>query len=156
MQAVSVTTSATARSALPQARPLETAAAGYYALQATLGLLLWVGVTTSGIVRSWLELVPERPEVTNAFLPADLIVIASSALAAWALWRSRSWAMVPVLFTVGGVVYATAYLVGWVAATDGTGEVALGIMLATSALSCAVALLVWRARRRAGALLIAS
>ena len=39
------------------------------------------------------------------------------------------WAVVPVLLTAGGIVYPTAYLVGWVVTTDGTAEVALGIML---------------------------
>ena len=148
MQAVHVTTSATARASRPGALPIEVAVAGYFAMQAVLGVLLWVGVGSSEVVRSWLELVPERPQVTDAFLPADVLVIASSALAAWALWRGRPWAMVPVLFTVGGVVYPTAYLVGWVATTDGTGEVALGIMVTTSALTCGAALLVWRARCR--------
>jgi hypothetical protein len=146
---VHVTTSATARASRPRALLIEVAAAGYFAMQAVLGVLLWVGVGSSEVVRSWLDLVPERPQVTDSFLPADVLVIASSALAAWALWRGRPWAMVPVLFTVGGVVYPTAYLVGWVATTEGTGEVALGIMVTTSALTCGAALLVWRARRRA-------
>jgi hypothetical protein len=149
VQAVHVTTSATARASGPRALPIEVAVAGYFAMQAVLGVLLWVGVGSSEVVRSWLDLVPERPQVTDSFLPADVLVIASSALAAWALWRGRPWAMVPVLFTVGGVVYPTAYLVGWVATTEGTGEVALGIMVTTSALTCGAALLVWRARRRA-------
>jgi hypothetical protein len=149
VQAVHVTTSATARASRPRALLIEVAAAGYFAMQAVLGVLLWVGVGSSEVVRSWLDLVPERPQVTDSFLPADVLVIASSALAAWALWRGRPWAMVPVLFTVGGVVYPTAYLVGWVATTEGTGEVALGIMVTTSALTCGAALLVWRARRRA-------
>jgi hypothetical protein len=149
VQAVHVTTSATARASRPRALLIEVAAAGYFAMQAVLGVLLWVGVGSSEVVRSWLDLVPERPQVTDSFLPADVLVIASSALAAWALWRGRPWAMVPVLFTVGGVVYPTAYLVGWVATTEGTGEVALGIMVTTSALTCGAALLAWRARRRA-------
>ena len=149
VQAVRVTTTAPTRSSAPRAQPIEVAAAGYFALQAVLGVMLWVGVGTSDVVRSWLELVPDRPQVTNVFLPADIVVIAASALAAWALWRGRPWAMLPVLFTVGGVVYPTVYLIGWVTTTDGTGEVALRIMLVTSALSCGAALLVGQARRRA-------
>lgn len=141
---------ATERSAAP-ARPLpvEVAAAGYFALQAVLGVLLWVGVGASDTVRSWLDLVPAQPEVTNAFLPADVIVVVSSALAAWALLRCKPWAIVPVVWTAGGIVYPTAYLVAWVVTTDGTAEVALGIMLSASVLSCWSAFLVWRARRRA-------
>jgi hypothetical protein len=110
-------------------------------------VLLWTGVFGSDDVRSWLELVPGRHEVTNAFLPADAILVVSSGLAAWALLRCRPWAIVPVLLTTGGIVYPTAYLVGWVVTTDGTAEVALGIMLTASFLSCWFALLVGRARR---------
>jgi hypothetical protein len=129
-------------------RPVELAAAAYFALQAMAGVLLWLGADLSDVVRSWLELVPERPEVTDGFLPADVVVIASSALAAWALWRGRSWAMVPVWFTVGGIVYPTVYLIGWVATTDGTGEVALAMMLLASAGCCRAAVLAWRSRRQ--------
>jgi hypothetical protein len=129
-------------------RPVELAAAAYFALQAMAGVLLWLGADLSDVVRSWLELVPERPEVTDGFLPADVVVIASSALAAWALWRGRSWAMVPVWFTVGGIVYPTVYLIGWVATTDGTGEVALAMMLLASAGCCGAAVLAWRARHQ--------
>lgn len=139
---------ATARPDTRRALPVELAAAGYFGLQAAVGLLLWVGVASSDAVRSWLELVPGRPEVTDAFFPADVVVIASSALAAWALWRARSWAVVPVMFTLGGIVYPTAYLVGWVGAAEGSAEVALGMMLTASVLSCGAALLVWRARPR--------
>ena len=124
------------------------AAAAYFGLQAVLGVLLWVGVFASGEVRSWLELVPALPEVTNAFLPADGVLVVCSTSAAWALLRCRPWAVVPVLLTAGGIVYPTAYLVGWVVTTDGTAEVALGIMVAASFLSCWFAMLVWQARRR--------
>jgi hypothetical protein len=132
-----------------QALPVEVAAGAWFGLQAVLGVLLWIGAARSDVVRSWLELVPDRPEVTDAFLPADLVVIVASALAGLALWRGRSWAMVPVLITVGGVVYPTAYLLAWTASTEGTGDVALGIMVTTSALSCGAAALAWRARGRA-------
>ncbi len=124
------------------------AAGAYFALQAVLGVLLWVGVFNSDDVRSWLDLVPALPEVTDAFLPADAVLIVCSTLAAWALLRCRPWALVPVLLTAGGIVYPTAYLVGWVVTTDGTAEVALGIMLTASFLCCWFAMLVWRARRR--------
>jgi hypothetical protein len=148
VQAVHVTTSATDRSPGPQVVPVELAAAAYFVLQAAFGVLLWVGADASDVVRSWLELVSERPQVTDGFLPADAVVIASSALAAWALWRGRSWAMVPVWFTVGGIVYPTVYLVGWVATTDGTGEIALAMMLLASVLCCGAALVAWRSRHR--------
>jgi hypothetical protein len=128
--------------------PVELAEADYFALQAAFGVLLWVGADLSDVVRSWLELVPERPQVTDAFLPADVVVIASSVLAAWALWRGRPWAMVPVWFTVGGIVYPTVYLIAWVATTDDTGEVALAMMLLASVLCCGAALLAGRSRRQ--------
>ena len=128
--------------------PVERAAAAYFALQAVMGVVLWVGADASATVRSWLELVPGRPEVTDAFLPADVFVIVTSALAAWGLWRGRTWAMAPVLVTVGGIVYPTVYLVAWTATTDGTGDVALGMMVVATTLCCGAALLAWRARRR--------
>jgi hypothetical protein len=76
-----------------------------------------------------------------------VFVIVTSALAAWGLWRGRTWAMAPVLVTVGGIVYPTVYLIAWTATTDGTGDVALGIMVAATTLCCGAALLAWRARR---------
>ena len=130
--------------------PVERAAAAWFGLLAVMGVLLWIGAGASDVVRSWLELVSERPEVTDAFFPADVVVITSSALAAFALWRGRSWAIVAVLLTVGGIVYPTVYLIGWVATTEGTGDVALAIMLVASTLSCGAALLVWRAGRGPG------
>ncbi|MCU0270448.1 MAG: hypothetical protein MUF83_17620 [Acidimicrobiales bacterium] len=143
-------TPAAGRPTVGVATPTATAAAVYFALQAVAGVVLWIGVAVSDQVRSWLELVPARPEVTDAFFPADVVVIVSSALAAWALWRARPWALVPVWCTVGGVVYPTVYLGAWVASTEGSGDVALGIMVVTSALSCGAAVLVWRAGRHAG------
>jgi hypothetical protein len=53
-----------------------------------------------------------------------------------------------VLVTVGGIVYPTVYLVAWTATTDGTGDVALGMMVVATTLCCGAALLAWRARRR--------
>jgi hypothetical protein len=142
-----VTSPATEETTGQQAPPIDVAVAAlYFAAQAVVGALLWIGADLSTTVRSWLELVPERPQVTDAFLPADIVVIAASALAAWALWRGRPWAMVPVWFTLGGIVYPTIVLVGWVASTDGTGEAALGMMLLATVACCGAATLAWRVR----------
>ena len=146
-----MTTSSHPVTSSPTVLPIELAAAAWFALQAVLGVVLWVGAGASDVVRSWLELVADHPEVTDAFLPADVMVIVASATAAWALGRGRPWAVVPVMVTVGGVLYPTAYLIGWVVSTDGTGEVALGIMVATSAVTCGMATLLWRGRRRGNA-----
>lgn len=147
MQAVAVTTSRIEPKPAVTPLPVEVAAAAFYALQAVMGAVLWIGVGASDVVRSWMELVPERPQVTDGFMPADVIVIASSALAAWALWRACSWAVVPVMFTLGGIVYPTVYLIAWATTTDGSGDIALAAMLAAAALNCGSALLVWQARR---------
>jgi hypothetical protein len=143
-----VTTNTSDAAARATAPPVElTVAAGYFALQAVVGALLWIGADVSGTVRSWLELVADRPVVTNGFRTADMVVIASSTLAAWALWRGRSWAMAPVWFTVGGIVYPTLYLVGWTTSAEGTGDVAVAMMLLATLLCGVAAVLAWRSTR---------
>lgn len=120
----------------------------YMAAQAVLGVVLWVLIATSSTVRSWFELAPERREVTDAFFVADMVVVVGSALSAWALLGERSWVLAALGFTAGGVVYPTVYLASWVVATEGDGLVALGLMLAVSAVTCWVLYDTWRFSRR--------
>lgn len=130
---------------LTAAPSTERVAAAWFALQAVLGVVLWIGIGTSDVVREAFDLVPARAAVTDAFFLADMVVVATSAVAAWALVRRRRWALVAVGATVGGVVYPTAYLLSWVRANDGDNAVALAVMLMTSVLSCWAAYLAWRA-----------
>jgi hypothetical protein len=118
--------------------------AGYLALQTGAGIGLWVLIATTSLVRDAFELDPARRAVTDAFFGADLVVIASSAVAALGLWRGRRWSPVAAAFTLGGVVYPTVYLVGWVSATGGAGSVALGVMAAVSVLTAWVTWRSWR------------
>lgn len=122
--------------------------AGYLALQAVLGILLWVGIAASSTVRSGFDLIVERPEVTDAFFAADMVVVVTSALSAWAIATERSWAVPAVAFTAGGVVYPTVYLFGWATFTEGsTGTVALAVMLGVSLLTCWVAYQTFRTQQ---------
>lgn len=109
--------------------------AGYLLAQAALGILLWVLLGESAVVRSWFELAPERHQVTDAFVFADLaLVVIGSAVAARALWVDASWAAAAVSFTAGAILYPTCYLVIWVAMT-GVGAIALGLMVTVSTLT---------------------
>jgi hypothetical protein len=109
--------------------------AGYLALQAFAGVVLWILLASTNLVRDLFELVPERPEVTDAFVFADLFLgVLGSALSAWALWRERRWASHVLAFTTGALLYPTCYLVIWVAMA-GTGSVALAVMVVVSLLN---------------------
>jgi hypothetical protein len=120
--------------------------AGYLLAQAVVGVLFWVTLAASPTAREWLELVPEKPEVTDAFVFADAVVVAGSAVGAWAVLNRRSWAVPVVAFTAGGLVYPTLFLACWVAVA-GTGAVTLAVMLAPSSLTTWVAWQLWRDRR---------
>lgn len=130
-------------------RLLRQVCAGYLALQAVAGIVLWVLIAASDTVRSGFEVVDGTPEVTDAFFWADMVVVATSASAAWALWSSRSWAPVLVGMTLGGVAYPTALLVPYVNWTDGQAAPALGVMVVVTALTAWVTLLVVRLTRPA-------
>lgn len=122
--------------------------AGCFALQAAVGVALWVSLATSDTVRSWVELHPPEPAVTDAFFLADMVVVVASALAAWAIWSEAPWTMAAVGFTAGGIVYPTVYLVSFVAAT-GKGTVPLAMMIGASAVTLWAGWLVWRLGRQA-------
>ncbi len=120
--------------------------AGYFALQAVTGVLLWISllVVGQGELRESFELVSSTPEATDSFVLADLFAgVLGSAVAAWAIIRAKSWAPFVAAFTAGAMVYPTLYLVGWVAFA-GTGAVALAVMVPAATLSCWVAYHVWR------------
>ena len=123
--------------------------AGYMALQALVGVLFWVALGASPPVRSWIELMPERHVVTDAFIFADLVVgITGSLLSAWGLAARKGWVVPVVAFTAGGLVYPTLYLVGWVAlAGTGKGALCLGIMLPPATLSTWIAYQTYRGTR---------
>jgi hypothetical protein len=123
--------------------------AGYLALQAAGGVVLWVAIVVSGTVRSWFELRPDVPDVTDAFFLPDMIVVAVSAMAAWSA-RRRSRAALPLAsIALGGVLYPTAYLFSWVTASEGDGFVALAVMLVVSALCAWAVVGLWRLDRGA-------
>lgn len=121
-------------------------AAGYFALQAVCGLILWSAIALSSTVRSGFDLVEGRPAVTDAYFFADLVAVAASAATAWGAWRDRRWAVVAAGITVGTVVYPTVYLVAWVA-LDGTASPALAVMVPTTVLSVWATWLLWRAEQ---------
>lgn len=113
-------------------------------MQAVAGVVLWVLIASTSVVRDAFELDSARRGVTDAFFGADMVVVASSAVAAVGLWRTRRWAPLASAFTLGGVVYPTVYLVSWVSTTGGTGSVALGVMAVVSVLTAWVTWRSWR------------
>jgi hypothetical protein len=120
--------------------------AGYLVVQAGLGILLWILIATSDIVREWFELVPEHPAVTDSFVFADLgIVVVGSLLSAYGIWTRAPWAAVAIAFTAGGVMYPTVYLMVWVALA-GTASVALAVMIWTATATTWIAWQTYRAR----------
>jgi hypothetical protein len=121
-------------------------AAGYFAAQAGVGVLLWLAVAASGTVRGWVELVPERHAVVNAFVLPDLgLVVVASLATARALATGRPSAVPLAALTAGAVLYPTLYLLSFVAVTGGTGVVALAIMVPPAVLTCSIA---WHLARR--------
>ena len=125
---------------------IERILAGYLAVQAAAGIAFWVILGSVPEAREWLELMAAKPEVTDAFLFADAIVIVSSAVSAWAVFARRTWAVPAMAFTAGGLVYPTLFLVCWVAFT-GDGAMTLAVMVAPSSLTCWATWQLWRAAR---------
>lgn len=122
--------------------------AGYLAVQAVAGVVLWAVFALSGTVRGWFELMPQRHAVMDAFVFADLLlVVGGSALGAWAVSSAKSWAVPVVAFTAGAIVYPTLYLVGWVSFTE-SGSLCLAIMVPASILTGWVSYQVWRSTQR--------
>ena len=122
--------------------------AGYFVVQAAVGVALWVVFASSSTVRSWFDLVTERHAVANAFLYPDVaVIVVGSLLSAWALWVEAPSAVPLTAFTAGGVLYPTFYLVGWVMLGGDTGGLTLAIMIPPSILTCWIAHQVWITRR---------
>jgi hypothetical protein len=120
---------------------------GYFGLQAVGGTLFWVLMAAVPAVERLFTMSPREHAVTGSYLFADLIVgIAGSALAAVGLHRRRPWAPAVALFVAGGMVYATLYLVGWVAGT-GHGAALLALMVVPSTLSAWAAAQAWKLPR---------
>ncbi len=120
----------------------------FFAAQAVFGVLLWGAFALSRSVRSWVELVPEHPEVTEAFALGDLgLIVVGSALSSWALVGGARWAVPASAFTAGAVAYPTLYLAWWVAVT-GSGGVGLAVMVPVCGFTCWLAWIVWRSRAR--------
>lgn len=127
--------------------PVERIYVGYLAAQAVLGLIWWLLLSTSPAVRGWFELMADRPEVMDAFVFADvLVVVVGSGLSAWGLAADKRWATAVLWFTAGGIVYPTLYLFGWLSFTSEGGPL-LGAMVVVSFFTCWIAWQVWRARR---------
>jgi hypothetical protein len=94
------------------------------------------------------ELSEAQTQVTDAFFLADMVVVASSALSAVAIWNRWPSALLLTAFTAGGVVYPTVYLLAWVSSTDGRGTAPLALMLAVSTLTLWALSGVWRSSRQ--------
>ena len=124
--------------------------AGYFGLQAVVGILLWISFATAPAVRTFMDILPAAPDVTHAFEIADIgVIVVASGLAAWAIGARTTWATPMAAFAAGAVVYPTLYLVGWVGLTQ-TSSGVLSMMLAPATLSCWVAVQVYRSSRSAG------
>jgi hypothetical protein len=121
--------------------------AGYFALQAAGGVVLWAAIASSNTVRSWFELRADLPQVTDGFFFPDMVVVSTSALAAWVVWTHQRAGTVLAGVALGGILYPTAYLFSWVTASSGDGWIALAVMLAVSALCAWATLGVYRLQR---------
>ncbi len=121
--------------------------AAYYALQAAVGVGLWVLYAASPTMRSSVALVPGHPSVTTAFAYPDLLVIVvGSLLSTWSVARHRRSAVAFTAFTAGAVLYPTVYLIGWLGLSNRTGAGTLAIMIPPALLSSWIAWQVWRTR----------
>lgn len=118
----------------------------YLLIQAVLGFFLWVLLTGDGEVREGFELVPGMPEVTDAFVLADLAIVAiGSLLSGLALRTDARWALAAIALTTGGVLYPTLYLAVWVTLED-TGGAALALMVWVSAITGWICIQTYRTR----------
>jgi len=121
--------------------------AGYFGLQAVGGIAFWVAVAAVPAVRTVFEMSSRQHAVTDSYLFADIVIgIIGSAVASAGILAKRRWGAAVALFVAGGMVYATIYLVGWVAFT-GKGAGLLGLMVVPSTLSAFVAVSAWRLHR---------
>lgn len=115
----------------------------YFLAQAAVGLFFWFVVTGSDEGRRLFELVPGHPRVTDAFLWADLLAVATSLGCAWGLSIGAHWVMPLVAFTTGCIVYPTVYLLAWVSTSAG-GRHCLLIMVPPSVIGIWITHRLWR------------
>jgi hypothetical protein len=102
--------------------------AGYLVVQAVAGVAWWSALFGLPTLRSWFEPLPGHPEVMDAFVVADALVVVGSLLAARGLLTGARWAVTAVGVTAGGLAYATLFLIGWVSLT-GSGAPILATMV---------------------------
>jgi hypothetical protein len=115
----------------------------YFALQAAVGVFFWFVVTGSDEGRRIFDLLPGQPRVTDAFLLADALAIATSIACAWAFEHESRWVVPLAAFTAGCLVYPTLYLVAWAPHSAGAAR-CLFIMVPPSVISTWIALRAWR------------
>lgn len=118
--------------------------AGYFFVQAIAGAGFWLMLWTRSGVRGGFEMLESERAVTTSFLLADLVLgIVGSVVVAIAVLAGRRWSGALALFVAGGIVYATLYILFWLAAT-GHGPMMLGIMAPTALMSTYVAIQIQR------------
>lgn len=109
-------------------------AAAYLVVQAAATVVWWALITASPAIRQRFELAADRPEVLDAFMAGDaVLLVAGSILAAIATKRRTRSAAALTALVAGGSAYSTLYLAAWVA-FGGHGSLGLVLMtLATAA-----------------------
>lgn len=122
--------------------------AGYFVLQALVGIALWVAYAASPTVRTWFGLVPAHAAVSGAFVLPDLaLIVVGSLLGARAVATGTRSAVPITAFTAGAVLYPTLYLLAWVSTTSGTGTATLALMIPPALLTSWISYRVWCALR---------
>ncbi len=135
------------KSTCPTAAGIDHVYAGYFALQAAVGVTLWVSYAASPAVRSWAGLVSGHEAVTTAFAYPDLgVIVVGSLLSTWAIEGRRASAVPFTALTAGAVLYPTLYLLGWVAMAHHTGTGTLAMMLPPALLTSWISYQVWARR----------
>jgi hypothetical protein len=125
---------------------IERVFAGYYLLQAVVGVAFWIAIESVPAVRTLVDIAPDRHVIMDAWIFADGVIVLASLASAWAVERQTSWVVPIAAFTAGCVVYPTVFLIGWVAFTE-VGAGSLITMVPPSILSCWVAFHLWSVRR---------
>ena len=118
---------------------------GYFLVQAVTGAAFWVLLWLRTEDRGGFEMLGAERAVTNSFLLADLVLgIVGSLVVAVGVLAGRRWAPGAALFVAGGIVYATLYILFWVAATGGAPAM-LAVMVPPALLSTYVSVQLRRA-----------
>jgi hypothetical protein len=120
--------------------------AGYFVIQAVVGVAFWIVLETVPSARSLIDIAPDRHVVMDAWIFADGIIVLTSLASAWAIERQTSWVVPITAFTAGCVVYPTIFLVGWVSFTK-VGAGSLLTMVPPSIITSWIAFHLWAVRR---------